>query len=644
MTASLDTLFDIKQVTTAHNGKVHLPNGGVTMVSHTGKCKLGDMTVLENVLFIPDFKYNLLSVSNITRELNCFVSFYPGFCLFQDLTSGTLKGIGKESDGLYLMCSQPYNDTDLSDSSTAGVHRVHVATKTKEDILLWHKRLAHSSSISLNTLLGYKLDDCKSVVLDCNVCPLAKHTRHPFPHSTSTSNKVFELLHLDVWGPYHVETFDGNKHFLTIVDDFSHITWIFLLKFKSDVIIVLRQFFKLIHTQFQAIVKTIRSDNGGEFVNADMQLLLQELGILHQRTCVHTPQQNGVAERKHRHLLEVARSIRFQGYIPLRFWGHCILTAAYIINRLPSAVLGGKSPYELFFGMKPTLSHLRTFGCLCYGSALPRVDKFASRAVPSVFMGYSTTTKGYILFDLTRAKFYINRDVTFREHVFPFKSSNGTVPHDDSFPWYSEPLSSGDISPMDEPPITDPPSSLVADPISPEPIPAASPDAIHQSPISPDVPPQSRRSQRVTKAPLWHVDYITKQAAANVSYPISAYLSYEAISPAHQVYLSSLSNIQEPKSYQEAIQDSRWIEAMNSELQALELNHTWDLVPIPPTKVAIGCRWVYKVKLKASGEVERFKARLVAKGYNQHEGLDYHETFSPVVKIATVRVVLSLAA
>lgn len=136
---------------------------------------------------------------------------------------------------------------------------------------------------------------------------------------------------------------------------------------------------------------------------------------------------------------------------------------------------------------------------------------------------------------------------------------------------------------MDEPPATDPPNSLVVDPISPVHVHVHAPlqDAIHQSSIPLDVSPQPRRSQRVTKASLWHVYYITKKAMTNVSYSISAYLIYEAISPAHHVYLSSLSNIHEPKFYQEAIQDSRWIEAMNSELQALELNHTWDQVPYP---------------------------------------------------------------
>lgn len=141
------------------------------------------------------------------------------------------------------------------------------------------------------------------------------------------------------------------------------------------------------HTQFNASVQGIRTDNGGEFCNDQLQTLLKDLGIVHYRTCAYTPQQNGVAEIKHRHLLEVARALRFQSGVPLKFWGHCILTAVYIINRLPSKVLAGKSPYEVFFNIKPSLIHLRTFGCLCYASIFPKVDKFAARAVKQCLWG-----------------------------------------------------------------------------------------------------------------------------------------------------------------------------------------------------------------------------------------------------------------
>lgn len=202
----------------------------------------------------------------------------------------------------------------------------------------------------MRQLLGVRLKNCRNVIDSCGVCPLAKHTRLPFPLSTTKTTTTFHLLHLDIWGPYHTPTFDGNKFFLTVVDDYSRVTWICLLKFKSDMVNVLRNFLKMIKTQFQAVVQVVMTDNGSEFVNTAFVELLSAMGILHQRSCVYTPQQNGVAERKHRHILEVARAVKFQGHIPLKFWGHCILAAIYIINRLPSMMLNRKSPYVLFYG------------------------------------------------------------------------------------------------------------------------------------------------------------------------------------------------------------------------------------------------------------------------------------------------------
>jgi len=129
-----------------------------------------------------------------------------------------------------------------------------------------------------------------------------------------------------------------------------------------------------------------------------------------------------------------------------------------------------------------------------------------------------------------------------------------------------------------------------------------------------------------------------------VKYPMGNYLRYDHLSPSYQCYIAATSSIYEPTTYSEAITDPRWIEAMQAEIQALESNKTWEITDLPPGKKPIGCRWIYKVKYKSTGEVERFKARLVAKGYSQIEGIDYKETFSPVVKMVTVRAIVSLAA
>ncbi|XP_075109092.1 uncharacterized protein LOC142180886 [Nicotiana tabacum] len=177
-----------------------------------------------------------------------------------------------------------------------------------------------------------------------------------------------------------------------------------LMRMKSDVIVLLRNIFTLIKTQFFASIKTIRSDNGLEFFNSQYTALFTSFGVVHQSSCVHTPQQNGVDERKHKHLLEMARALMFQAYAPLKFWGE---------------FLSGKSPYEAFHGTPPSVQHLKVFGCLCYATKSNFTDKFSSKVIPDVFMGYSDTQKGYKLYNIVIGSFFISRDVSFRESVFP---------------------------------------------------------------------------------------------------------------------------------------------------------------------------------------------------------------------------------
>lgn len=148
----------------------------------------------------------------------------------------------------------------------------------------------------------------------------------------------------------------------------------------------------------------------------------QTNGIEYQLTCVYTPQQNGVAERKHRHILTVAWALLFQPHLPLSFWEECVLTAVYLINRLPPPLLSTKSPFELLYNRPPSFDHLKVFGCLCYAIVVQLNQKFDPRAKCCIFVGYPIGKKCYKLYDLETHKFFVSRDVKFCETIFPFSS------------------------------------------------------------------------------------------------------------------------------------------------------------------------------------------------------------------------------
>lgn len=194
---------------------------------------------------------------------------------------------------------------------------------------------------------------------------------------------------------------------------------IYLLIDKTEVSRYLYQFLAMVERQFSTHVKIIRSDNGTEFTC--MKPTFRDRGIIHETSCVGIPQQNGRVERKHRHILNVARALRFQAQFPIEFWGECALVACYLINRTPTRNLDGKTPFELLYGKPPSLEHLRVIGCLAYAhNQHHKGDKFASRSRKCAFVGFPYGTKGWRMYDLELGVFFNSRDVIFYEDKFPF--------------------------------------------------------------------------------------------------------------------------------------------------------------------------------------------------------------------------------
>lgn len=360
MTSTIDLLSNITSLDSSSS--VHLSNGNLAKITHTGSANILKNCRISDVLHVPHFKYNLLSVSKLTKELQCLAAFFPDLCVL---------GIGSEANEMYILRSCLHK----MQSPTPTVNTIAMQTSTQNkqsstNLRIWHQRLGHMPMEAIKKIGKLKQhftkEGSETICFDCSVCPLAKQTRLPFHVSTSRTKCPFELLHADVWGPYRVPTYDNKRFFLTIVDDYSRSTWLFLMNTKDETCWLMKRLISMIHTQFNWSVKTIRTDNGSEFVNSNVRHFLEPQGIIHQTTCVYTPQQNSVVERRHRYVLEVARVLRFQAVIPLKFWGECVLTAVHIINRLPSTVQKGKSPYEKLLNTEPSLDHLKVFGCLCY--------------------------------------------------------------------------------------------------------------------------------------------------------------------------------------------------------------------------------------------------------------------------------------
>nr|XP_016441416.1 PREDICTED: uncharacterized protein LOC107767008 [Nicotiana tabacum] len=309
----------------------------------------------------------------------------------------------------------------------------------------------------------------------------------------------------------------------------------------------------------------------------------------YKNSCPYTPQQNGVVERKHRHILETTRAIKFQSNLPIRFRGTCVEATTYIINRVPSTILKGRSPFEALYDSTPSLAHMRVIGCLCYAIILPKQDKFGPRAVKSVLLGYGVYQKGYKLFNMSNKTCFISRDVVFHESIFPFQDTHEkqnfqspditslkkfcvvdeldiasrNILHNHNAADSTSKQIQGASANIDQEnhdfhaPYKDVPDSVGDTGAAEE----------HQTTTLPE-----RRSGRITKPPIWLKDYVRTDKQSGVHaclYPISDVISYDSLSSKYQSFITKFSEEIEPKNYAEAIKDDRWIEAMQNEIKAL---------------------------------------------------------------------------
>jgi len=226
------------------------------------------------------------------------------------------------------------------------------------------------------------------------------------------------LVHADLCGHVTPPTPGGKSFFLLIVDDHSRYMWLELMATKDEALLYFKRFKTVVELESGSKLRAFRSDCGGEFNSGVFVTFCQDHGIKHNTTTSYTPQQNGVVERRNQTVVEMARCLLKSMSVPARFWGEAVRVAVYLLNRSPTKSLSGKTPYEVWYGKKPGVKNLRTFGCVAYVKRVgPRISKLSDRSVPGVFLGYETGTTGYRVYDPVKDKLMVSHDIIFDEQT-----------------------------------------------------------------------------------------------------------------------------------------------------------------------------------------------------------------------------------
>lgn len=550
-----------------------LGSGKVIMNMNTG-----NRAILHDVLYVPKLVCNLFSVRAAT-DMGNNVKFGRSECWITD-KDGNLKGKGLLINRLYEL------DCCISMDCASLAHT--------NDMELWHRRLGHVheqliTELDRKDLVKTPLRLREKKLPFCEDCVKGKMAKLPYrPVGEIRSSRKLELVHSDVCGPTQTESLGGKRYFVTFIDDFSRCCSTYFIRYKSEVLEKFKEFHAKATAECGEKIGTLRTDNGGEYVSNEMKTYLTKQGIQHQLTVPYSPEQNGVAERMNRTLIESSRSMLSHASLPNCYWAEAVSTASYIRNRMRTSSLEVTS-YERWYGRKPDLTHMRVFGCMAYAHVPDSIrQKLDSKAEKFRFIGYNVGVKAYRLYDEETRKLVIRRNVKFNESDFNVSKAKEDV------------------------------KSIVRVDLNPE------------ISTQEDESMEVRRSDRVRSAPIRfgfdeHADIVEPHQHVD-----------------HMAY--NVCQITEPRNMEEAMkgdQAKEWKAAANSEYRSLMENETWELVNLPEDRKLIGCRWVFKVKHGNDGRVERFKGRLVAQGFSQQYGIDYDETFSPVVRFSSIRTLLA---
>jgi len=572
MTPHRDILTNCKESTTCTITAANSEKLSVKAVGNS--CiKLNDMQVeVKNVLLVPKLSTNLLSVSKIV-EMGNSVTFNKNGCTVYNSENEIIVTCGQQ-DGVYKFSGEEIKS--------------FVAMKSENEAMMWHRRFGHINYQSLvkmkNGLVdGMNFENDESAIKSCDVCPQGKQCVLPFEKSSRKTTEILQLIHSDLAGPMETQSVGKAKYLLTFIDDFSRKVFVYFLSSKNEVFSKFVEFKKFIENQTDKKIKVLRSDNGGEYVTNQMDSFCKESGILHQKTTAFTPQQNGVAERMNRSLIEKAKCLLFDAKLPKMYWAEAVNHASYLINRsLASA--HGEIPNEVFFNIKVNVSDLKLFGTKCW-VLVPKKKrlKWDKNSLQLIFLGYDQFTKGFRCVDIKTRKMTISRNVKFME-ADTDKCAEFSL---------DEPETEGHIlNEEDGEDTSDSERQELEEQQTPK-------DEVVVNP--PPVAPKQAKGSRIPEPKPVPAVTRSKTKAGTPSFA-----SLAIIDENFTVKCTEENHMNDPLTVSElnARKDRElWKAAMTDEFESLIEKNTWDLVPLPPQKRVVRSKWLFKTKRNVDEEI-----------------------------------------
>ena len=596
--------------------------------------------ILTKVYHVPDITCGIISIGELSRHGVDTIFRDDGCVMVKAAINKVFLRAKRLVENLYEAI-----DCKVIHNSRCDTLLKTTLDKPTENMLQWHKRLAHTPYDTIQLMkkkcMVKGLEDIPLLKPSdtCKDCQQGKFSRLPFAKSSHyRAKEVLELIHTDLCGAMPTPTYNGFRYYISFIDDMSRKATVYLLKKKCNALEAFKIWQKEVETQTGHKVKAIRTDNGGEYCNKEFTDYLQSAGIRHYTTNVYSPQENGVAERYNRTLMDAVRTMLISSGLPRNMWGEAVKTACHTKNCCPVKSNNFLTPNERYLGYTPGVRHLRPFGCKVFvGIPKQHRDKLAPRAEEGYFVGYESFTKGYRIWIPTKGTHIsVSRDVKFEETIFYNDRINPrrtNWSYDDIvyFSTSSNPtprlVGEAEVPEVMEPRVGGEDAEEENEQVDPEPQAPVGVQDVQE--IHEIVPPLVVAEDEPHQVEQGHG--MTLRARNTIAKPAR--------------YIQTI-EILEPATYRDAMsgpQAEQWRQAAQEEFNSLQKMQVWELANLPEGRKPIGNKWVFKLKRDADGKVKRYKARLVAQGFLQKSGIDYFETYAPVAGLNVTRLLIAAA-